>query len=95
MTSYDYDTFDEECDEVFAQLSPKTMAMVGKHWSAIERVAQGLVEFPTLSGADVDDLIRGPSSGRGPFHLNEPSPPPPQLLVDLIRAGWSKVARRP
>jgi hypothetical protein len=56
---YDYDTFDEECAEVFAQLSPRTLIMVCEQWPAIERVANGLLDFSTLNGADVDDLIAG------------------------------------
>lgn len=44
-------------DEFFDQLCTKTWVMVNERWSAIERVAQGLLECSDLSAADVDDLI--------------------------------------
>jgi hypothetical protein len=49
----------EECDGLFGQLSIMTEILVNEHWPAIERVAHGLLDFSTLNGADVDDLIAG------------------------------------
>jgi hypothetical protein len=54
-------------DELFGQLCDKTRMLVGEHWSAIERVAHGLLDFDDLTQTDVDDLIAGklPSPRRG------------------------------
>jgi hypothetical protein len=46
-----------EYDELFGQLAIETECMVNAHWPAIERVAHGLLDFPTLNATDVDDLI--------------------------------------
>ena len=48
-----------EYDELFNQLSIETEILVNKHWSAIERVAHGLLEFSDLNQGGVDDLIAG------------------------------------
>jgi hypothetical protein len=53
----DIELWPEECAELFDQLSIETEIMVNKHWPAIERVAQGLLDRSVLNGADVDDLI--------------------------------------
>jgi hypothetical protein len=53
------DEFDQLCGELNNRLSVKTMMLVGKHWSAIERVANGLRESKLLIQTDVDDLIAG------------------------------------
>ena len=46
-------------DELFAQFCNKTRVLIDKHWPAIERVAQGLLDFSDLNAALVDDLIAG------------------------------------
>jgi hypothetical protein len=48
-----------EYHELFGQLSLETKILVSQYWSAIERVAHGLLDFSTLNGTDVDDLIAG------------------------------------
>jgi hypothetical protein len=53
------DEFDQRCVELFEELCVKTDRLVAEHWSAIERVADGLLDFSTLNGTDVDDLIAG------------------------------------
>jgi hypothetical protein len=51
-----------EYNELFGQLSLETEILVSQYWSAIERVANGLLDFSTLNGTNVDDLIAGVSS---------------------------------
>jgi hypothetical protein len=48
-----------EYDELFEEFSFKTEIMVNEHWSAIERVAHGLLKFSDLNQRGVDDLIAG------------------------------------
>jgi ATP-dependent Zn protease len=53
------DEFDRLCAELFDQFSTEVEILVDKHWPAIERVANALLEFYTLNATDVDDLIAG------------------------------------
>jgi hypothetical protein len=57
-----------EYDQLFGQFSTETEILVGDHWSAIERVANGLLEFFTLNATDVDGLIAGHAISDGVTH---------------------------
>jgi hypothetical protein len=46
-----------EYDDLFCRLSFETEIMVASHWSAIERVALGLLKWGDLDGRGVDEAI--------------------------------------